>query len=52
MLEINHLDYFMTYHSQTPVTIMYSDGPSIIFHLFGGINRVRAVQCVTLNIKY
>ena len=36
MLEINHLDLFLTYNSQALV-IMYSDGPSIIFHLFGVI---------------
>ena len=29
---------------------MYSDGLSFIFHLIG-INRVRAVHCVILNIK-
>ena len=38
MLEINHLDFFLTYNSLTLVIIiMYSDGPSIIFHLFGVI---------------
>ena len=37
VLKINHLDFFLTYNSQAFVIIMYSDGPSIIFHLFGVI---------------
>ena len=43
MLEINHLEYFLTYNSQTPV--MYSDGPPIIFHLFGVIALIGLGQC-------
>ena len=37
MLEINDLDFFLAYDSH----YMYSDGPSIIFHLFGVIAIIR-----------
>ena len=45
MLEINRLDFFLTYNSQTPVIICIQMGHQIPFNLFGVIALIGLGQC-------
>ena len=52
MLEINHLDFFLTYNSQALVIILFRWAINYISSVWSNcINRVGVVQCVILNIK-
>ena len=52
MLEINQLDFFLTYNSQALVIILFRWAINYISSVWSYcIYRVGVVQCVILNIK-